>query len=166
MKRYTEQKAASAANRILSDNRRNSKKEALYNPIITDKDDCIVMNEFYALVFSSAPAGIIANIDGVSENNRESIKALTKLVESFFDYTREYDPVAVDVPSDDAIKVNPDKAQHRIRLSNGQYVNPAYLRNILQAFPDARMYSAGRYKPVLFLSDHGRAALLPIRVLD
>lgn len=166
MKRYTETKAANAANKILSDNRLKSKKEALYNPIITDNNDCIVMNEFYALVFNSVPAGIIANIDGISEKHSESINALTRLVESYFSYTREYDPVAVDVPSDDEIKSNPDKANHRIRLSNGQYVNPAYLRNILQAFPDARMYSAGRYKPVLFLSDYGRAALLPIRVLD
>lgn len=174
MKRYTENKAATAANKVLKDNRAYQDREALYNPILTDSGDTIITNGYYMLVFYAAPDGILPNVcvirTGTTETKQDQeekhnriIQKVNELARKWFDYSSAYDPVAVSTPTNDDIRANTDDKK-RCKLANGQYVNPSYLRNILQAFPDSKMYSAGGYNPVLFLSEHGRAALLPIRV--
>lgn len=45
-------------------------------------------------------------------------------------------------------------------------VNAIYLRDALRVFPDARIYCKNSVSPVLFMSAHGDAIVLPVRVAD
>ena len=45
-------------------------------------------------------------------------------------------------------------------------LNAIYLRDALRVFPDARLFYKDNISPVLFISEHGDAVVLPIRVDD
>lgn len=76
-----------------------------------------------------------------------------------------YSPIIVEKPTQEQIKNRTEK--YKIRLSNGQLINPLYLQNVLSCFPGVNMYSAGKYNPVLFIDTENGfnpcAIILPIR---
>ena len=43
-------------------------------------------------------------------------------------------------------------------------LNAVYLRDALRVFPDARLFYKDNMSPVLFVSEHGDAVVLPVRV--
>ena len=45
-------------------------------------------------------------------------------------------------------------------------LNAIYLRDALRVFPDARIYYKDNVSPILFVSEHGDAVVLPVRVDD
>ena len=67
-----------------------------------------------------------------------------------------------------ADRANKDEPRrYQFPLGDGLPVlDPRFLRDMLQLFPDARCYVCGQFSPVLFVSEHGDGLIMPMRTTN
>ena len=168
---YTEKKAASLCNRVLNGARKDMNRRMLHNPWTDNEGRFCVCDGFRAYRLNEQPAGIVEKL---SVNVDPSLQHID-LDTIFSPLYKEGRYTEMPRPDLDTLKAFIKEEHQRPAPKNiydlgAEYpaVNMAYLRDVLELFPDGRFFVdadpyARMIHPIFVKSERGTAAVLPIR---
>ncbi len=156
MKKYTAKNAATVCKRILRNANRKNSGCVLRQAWIENGCTC-VSDGRYAVVLNETPAGIVPE-----ECNFHIMPLFDELCSNKHNYH------LINAPDMDAVKTfcktfKPGSAPFKSASDNdAPFLNPFYVKDILQIFPDAQWYADGLKKPIYAVCDQGKALIMPI----